>query len=537
MLSLLIVLMPALAALATFVAGGRPETVRRIAAAGIGAQLVLAVAVLVRFPLDDIRAASAAGLSPHPVETLFVPLGTLDAASVFFSFSFSFGLDSFSLPFLFLVPLLFGAVLLCSGVAFSRYSGALILLLEAFLTGAFVSLDGLGWVMCAGAFLVGGASLPFLPGGKRDGARRYLPAAFGGLVLLCVGLTAVSSETAVQGTVGEYRARTFALPALGEMAAANFRADLAADAGTGEALPSDTADRILFLLLLGLCGGLMAVVPLHSPAHALADALPRSLSPFLFFLFPLLGLLLLVRFPLSLFPEFGSEAWLRTLLAAAGGITALYAGLVAAGERKRERLLRYVVAALSGTALVRLASFDAGNIGLGLFLLVVGTVCAGGLHVLGCRIERGLTDEEIERTRGLLRAAPRWSLLFGAVAVPLVLLPLYPGIRLIGEMVAAAPTPEPGGFGTAGTGWMVAVLIGCGAASVAVAKTAARLLFGESPVEVGLPKPVDLHPGEFGAGAALLLGLALLAVALLPLCGLAGESIRQLVTLTVSVPT
>lgn len=537
MLSLLIVLMPALAALAILVAGGVPKTARRIAAAGIGAQLALLVAALARFPLDNIRAAFAGGHSPLPAEALVVPLGTLDAASVSFSLSFSFGLDSLSLPFLFLVPLLCGAVLLGSGAVLSRYSGALILLLDAFLTGAFASMEGLVGVMCAGAFLVGAAALPFLQGGKPDGARRYLPAAFGGLVLLCVGLMALSSATEVRGTTGEYRARTFALSSLAERSAENFRATLSAEAGTGEAPPGDASHRVLFALLLGLCGGLVAVVPLHSPVHALADAFPRVSSPYLFLLFPLLGLLLLVRFPLSLFPEFGAEEWLRTLFAAAGGITALYGGLVAAGERKRERLLRYVVTALSGTALVLFSTFDAGHTGAGLFLLFAGTVCAGGLHGLASRIGKGRTDEEIERTRGLLRTAPRWSLLFGAVAVALALLPLYPGILLAGQVTAAAPMPGPTGSGGAGTAWLVAALMGSAAASLAVVKTAARLLFGESPVEAGLPKPFDLRPAEFGAGAALLLGAGLLAVALLPVFASAGESIRQLVTLSVSVPT
>lgn len=518
MIPLLVVLLPVVAALLTVVLGRAAPVSRRLAAGAVGAQLLPVLVLLLRFPFHEVQQGVAGGLNPAPAERLLIPLGTLDAGSISFSLSFLFGLDGLSLPFLLLAVLLFGGVIVLAPAAQgrSRFHYPLLLLLDAFLCGALVSLDGLALVICAAGVVIGAVAAACLPVSKEGsgGSRRFLTVAFGGTMLLCVTLMALSSKTEVVGAARENRVRTFVLPTIADRMNDAVRSDRALQERIGEEVATNTSDDVLFVLLLCFCGALMMIAPLHSFVGDLADSSSPTVSLLLSLLFPLLGLFLLIRIPFTLFPAHVMNPLSHILLAGAGGVTALYGGFVALGERRPKRLLRYVAMAWSGVTLLLLAFLDAPGIGAGLSGFFLSVLCIAGLSLLNNRMEEEIGSEHAGAIRGLGRVAGRWSSLFGTLSVLLALLPLFICWLLFQDTASGVMRPELNDItGAVWSGWMVLGWVGILFASIAVVRTAIHILFGGYPVALSARPPSDIGAGTLGAGVLLLLVVAVLSVA------------------------
>ena len=369
---------------------------------------------------------------------------------------------------------------------------ALILLLESFIFGAFLSLD---LVLFFTFFELTLFPVFFLIAGwggekRRYAATKFFAYTFLGSILMLVGIVAIGFRTG--GTP------TFDLVQLQALAA------------SGQLW--EGARNLETWTFWGFAVALLVKTPAF-PFHTwMPDAYAESPSvvPVLSGVLVKLGTFGILRFLIPLFPDAMVEnAWVLMLL---GVVGILWAGVLAVVQRDARRLLAYSSISHMGFILVGLASLShAGLMGAGV-QMVNHTIIAGGMILLlSFLIERKGTAD-LAAFGGLKARMPIAAALFLVVMLGSVGLPGLSGF--VGEFLSLLGAYESGAAGRFNLNVAYAV-----AATFGVVLSAAYLLTLFQRLFYGLPKPTetvetmpDLDLRERGLGVAVCAAIVVLGL-------------------------
>lgn len=368
---------------------------------------------------------------------------------------------------------------------------ALILALESFILGAFLSLD---LVLFFTFFELTLFPVFFLIAGwggarKRYAATKFFAYTFLGSILMLVGIVAMGFQ--VQG------APTFDILELQRLAA--------------EGSLWKDAHGLENLIFWGFAAALLVKTPAF-PFHTwMPDAYAESPSvvPVLSGIMVKLGTFGILRFLIPLFPDaIGANAqWLMLL----GVIGILYAGVLAVVQTDARRLLAYSSISHMGFILVGLASLThAGLMGAGV-QMVNHTIIAGGMICLMSFLidRRGTAD--LAQFGGLKARMPLYATLFLIVLLGSVGLPGLSGF--VGEFLSLMGAFEAGQAGLYGlnAGYAAAAALGVVLSAAYLLVLFQKTFYGRvtNPLNADLP---DLTRREktlgFGlAAAVVVLGL------------------------------
>ena len=365
---------------------------------------------------------------------------------------------------------------------------ALILALEGFLFGAFLSLD---LVLFFTFFELTLFPVFFMIAGwggdkRRYAATKFFAYTFLGSILMLVGIVAMGFR--VQG------APTFDLVQLQSLAA------------SGELWRG--AQGLEAWVFWGFAAALLVKTPAF-PFHTwMPDAYSESPSvvPVLSGIMVKLGTFGILRFLIPLFPDAIQEyAWVLMLL---GVLGILWAGVLAVVQRDARRLLAYSSISHMGFILVGLASLShAGLMGAGV-QMVNHTIIAGGMVcLLSFLVERRGTAD-LAAFGGLKGRMPMAATLFLIVMLGSVGLPGLSGF--VGEFLSLMGAFESGQAGLYGLNEGYAA-----AAALGVVLGAAYLLYLFQRLFYGTPDTTetpDFDARERGLGLALCAAIVLLGL-------------------------
>lgn len=541
-MTLLLILLPILALLLIVPLSGRSFLCRRIAVGTTVLQLVFIVAAIALFPSEeDILQGERIGVAAIPAQRLTLSLGSIDAGPVSYALSMFLGVDAIGLALLLVVPLAFSATLAFPSDpdATSSRRLVLLLLLNACVTGVIVSHDGLLLVLFFGAAMTGVAALVGLDAAERGGAaaRRFLPVGYGATLVLAGVLLGLSANMNGKAERDRHR-HSFDLPALADQALQEFNGSVF-DEEPERPVSIESSGGLQFLPLLLLCGLFMMVFPLHPFCGDLVEATAPPVSTLLLVLFPVIGLYLLFRFPFDLLPELVADSFWRGAAAPVSAFTAVYAAVVALGERQPKRILRFLVMGWTGLSLLVVLALEPAWIGPAVGGHIVSLLCIIGLSLLIGRLRVGAEAEGMEDVRGLRNVIPRWSLLFGAPTALLAVLPLAIGAWLLFGSVDSSLPPELADRQTgSSSGFAIPGIIGGVLLGIAACRMGWRLLAGEFPLALRSATPIDMDRGStvrWLFGGLVVAGVALFAILFLQ--EHAGDMIEEIVRRRTTIPT
>lgn len=286
----------------------------------------------------------------------------------------------------------------------NRFHLALLLVLESITIGVFTALDLLLF------FLFWELTLPplfFLIGLWGMGAeRRYaamkytLYMLFGGVPLLFgIILLALNHAQLADGAL------TFSLPILLQTPVAD-----------------DLQNLILLLLMLGFAAK-APLMPFHTWLPTVAMEAPAQITALLTAL--KLGVYGIVRFAIPLAPVAATEH--RWLLAIIGGITLVYAGLIALRQTNLRRLLAYSSISHVGLVLIGVASFTLQGLQGAIMQLLNFSVVASSLMLIAGMIRQRQGSTELAHLGGLAKPMPRLTVFFFLFALSSIGVPLTSG--------------------------------------------------------------------------------------------------------------
>ena len=369
---------------------------------------------------------------------------------------------------------------------------ALILALESFIFGAFLSLD---LVLFFTFFELTLFPVFFLIAGwggerKRYAATKFFAYTFLGSILMLVGIAVLGFQ--VKG------APTFDVVQLQALAA------------SGELWRG--ARGLENWVFWGFAAALLVKTPAF-PFHTwMPDAYAESPSvvPVLSGIMVKLGTFGILRFLIPLFPDAIAEnAWVLMLL---GVVGILYAGVLAVVQTDARRLLAYSSISHMGFILVGLASLShAGLMGAGV-QMVNHTIIAGGMVcLLSFLIDRRGTAD-LSQFGGLKARMPLFATLFLIVLLGSVGLPGLSGF--VGEFLSLMGAFESGAAGLYNLNPGYAALAGLGVVLSAAYLLVLfqRVFYGpvDNPANAGLP---DLTSRERLLGLALAAAVIVLGLA------------------------
>ena len=371
---------------------------------------------------------------------------------------------------------------------------ALILALEGFILGAFLSLD---LVLFFTFFELTLFPMFFLIAGwggerRRFAATKFFAYTFLGSILMLVGIVALGFRA--QGLPGG-GAPTFDLVRLQALAASG---DLWRGA---EGLEAWTFWGFAVALLVKT-----PAFPLHTWMPDTYAESPRAV-PVLSGIMVKLGTFGILRFLLPLFPDATKQyAWVLMLM---GVVGILYAGVLAIVQRDAMRLLAYSSISHMGFILVGLASLShAGIVGAGT-QMVNHTLIAGGMVCLMSFLIERRGTADLAAFGGLKPRMPMAATLFLVVMLGSVGLPGLSGF--VGEFLSLLGAFEAGGAGLFNLSVAYAA-----AAALGVVLSAAYLLYLFQRLFYGTPATdeaaVDFDARERGIGFALCAAIVLLGL-------------------------
>lgn len=368
---------------------------------------------------------------------------------------------------------------------------ALILALESFILGAFLSLD---LVLFFTFFELTLFPIFFLIGGwggarKKYAATKFFAYTFLGSILMLVGIILMGFQ--VKG------APTFDIVELQKLAS------------TGALWQG--AQGLETLVFWGFAAALLVKTPAF-PFHTwMPDAYAESPAavPVLSGIMVKLGTFGILRFLLPLFPDaMAANAWMLMLLGVAG---ILYAGILAVIQKDALRLLAYSSISHMGFILVGLASMThAGLMGAGV-QMVNHTIIAGGMIcMLSFLIDRRGTSD-LTQFGGLKARMPIFAAMFLIVLLGSVGLPGLSGF--VGEFLALLGAFEAGQAGIYGLniGYAAAAGLGVVLSAAYLLYLFQQMFYGkiENEANAGLP---DLSVREKLLGAVLVVTIVILGL-------------------------
>jgi NADH-quinone oxidoreductase subunit M len=387
-----------------------PETGRRLALLVAVLELVLSLLVLAAFEPE-------AGATFQLVERYEWIAGI--------NLHFLLGIDGLSVLFLPLTALLTIAVLIHAWQDWPRQQGvfaALLLVLQGATMGIFTALDTMLF------FLFWELTLPplfflisrFGAGPeRRAAAMKYtLYMLFGGVPLLFAFIMLALNHAEVH-TAELPQGLSFSLPEL-----------LQTPVGAG-------LQTTVFLLLLAGFGVKAPLFPLHTWLPKTALEGPAQITAWLLGL--KLGVYGLLRFLLPLTPAAVFEY--QRELALLGGLTLIYAGMVALRQSNLRALLAYAGISHVGLVVMGLASLTQQGIQGALFQLFNFTLSAAALMLVAGSLQQRLASTELMHMGGLAAVLPRLALLCFLFALASLGAPLSGGfpaelLLLIGNFKA-----------------------------------------------------------------------------------------------------
>lgn len=367
---------------------------------------------------------------------------------------------------------------------------ALILALESFIFGAFLSLD---LVLFFTFFELTLFPVFFLIAGwgganRRYAATKFFAYTFLGSILMLVGIVALGFRTPL--------GPTFDLIELQRLAA------------TGDLWRG--AQGLETWVFWGFAVALLVKTPAF-PFHTwMPDAYAESPSvvPVLSGIMVKLGTFGILRFLLPLFPDaIRDNAWVLMLL---GVVGILYAGIIAVVQKDARRLLAYSSISHMGFILVGLASLThAGLMGASV-QMVNHTIIAGGMILLVSFLIDRRGSADLTQFGGLKARMPVYATLFLIVLLGSVGLPGLSGF--VGEFLALMGAFEAGQAGLFGlnTGYAAAAGIGVILSAAYLLYLFQRMFYG--PLKASETSLPDLNPREKLMGYALAAAIVVLGL-------------------------
>ncbi|MBK8336438.1 MAG: NADH-quinone oxidoreductase subunit M [Sterolibacteriaceae bacterium] len=452
----LLLLIPVGGALAVWL-WPQPARVRIVAAAAMGAELLVAIALVGCFDRSD------PGFQ-HVERGPWIPSLNIE---------FLVGVDGISLLFLPLTVLLFIGVIVASWNfrrALPRLYYSLLLLQLAATIGVYCALDTLLFFLFWELSLL---PLYFLVSLWGVGPNRRFAAAKYTLIMLASGVpllfgfvTLAFNHAQVSGA---------ALPG-----------GLAFDLPTLLATPvSGSLQLIVFLLLLAGFAAKTPVFPLHTWLPALAMEGPVGVSALLVGL--KLGVYGLIRFAVPLAPDIARE--LHWLLAGLGTVGILYGAVTALVQTNLRRMLAYAGLSHVGLVLLGIASFSIQGIEGALMQTLNFVLVAGGLFLLTGFLYRRTGSTDTVSLGGAIHSMPRLGGLFLLFLLAAIGVPGTSGFPAEFLLIVATLNSHTG----AGLAALFGAVIGAG-----YALGMYRRIFLGPQTNPAVAQAHDLRPAEFG---------------------------------------
>ena len=354
------------------------------------------------------------------------------------------GADAVGLPSLLLLLCGCSIVLFYQNTSHNRprLFFVLLLLLNGCAVGTITAVNVLLLTLFAGASLTLSLAIVYLwgrnerggneAGGNKTGknergqaTRRFFPIGYGAVLLLGMVLFNLSTELREESLRTQNVSQRFSLSSLAEHEAQRQHYQ-----DESELRQSDGSVRFSSFAVLLLPTLLLMLFPLHSSFGSVVNTSPRSMVPLFLVLGPAIGFPILVRVSLWIFPGFWNADTGSTTLSVLGICTALYAALVAIGERDVYRILRFILTGWCGLTLAMLTESGRGWGGPGLSAILI---C--GLLVMALYVTYGDTDVVSRSTLadnspGKNSGAIKKSLVYRIAVVFLGGLPLITGISI-----------------------------------------------------------------------------------------------------------
>ncbi|MEB2312690.1 MAG: proton-conducting transporter membrane subunit [Sorangiineae bacterium] len=512
-------LVGALVALALWLFGARRLRGLRWVGVGVGvAQLALACVAYRAFSPSFTRYDGNEGVQMLERARLSPSLGI----------EYALGLDGPALSLVFLL-----AILLVTAALASRGRGAhlasfwaLLLLLDAALTGALLALDLALLGACLAVTLASVFALIYAQGAARAPAFRFATYALVALALLgCSGAYLSAHAGAAYLADGALAPRAWSLFDL-------YHADFA---GSTAQLFGARAVTVLWSALFVGFAIIAAGFPFHGWLDDALEAVPAPLALMLGGALPALGVLGLARL---CFGALGHAAgWAAPTLVVVGALGMLHGALTALVQAELRRFAASAVRFQVGVALVGLGSLT--GIGVEAALMAVVVSGLGVALVLGVA---GALDRRLARTRlaelgGLGRELPMLALVAAAGLATVLGAPGTGSFLALFMALLGAAARHP---------WLAIVAsLAVVPMAVASARVFHRVFFGELPAalrESPLLEPHGGHPPPLAPGERVALGsLAALVVFLgfwpRPLLSLLDAASLDLASRVVSDPT
>jgi NADH-quinone oxidoreductase subunit M len=386
---------------------------------------------------------------------------------------FLIGIDGISVLFLPMSALLTLVALVASWNSvqhLTRFHFALLLVMEGATMGVFVALDMMLFFLFWELILPPIFFLISLWGGgpeRRGAGMKYmLYMLFSGVPLL-FAFTMLGVNHAMQTGGGIPLNLSFSFPVLLNTEISN---DLQA---------------IIFLLLLTGFAVKAPLVPFHTWLPTTAVEAPTQLTALLVGL--KLGAFGILRFAMPLTPHASVEyAWVLGIL---GGITFIYAAMIALQQTNLRRLLAYASISHVGLVIVGIATLNMQGIQGAIFQLLNFTLIASCLMLIAGFIQHRLGSTELIHLGGLARVTPRLTTFFFIFALASMGVPGTSGFPAELLLIIGALNAHPG-LG-------IAALLGAILGAAYMLSFIRRALFGPV-VHVRLSQMQDLRSREFG---------------------------------------
>jgi NADH-quinone oxidoreductase subunit M len=386
---------------------------------------------------------------------------------------FLIGIDGISVLFLPMSALLTLVALIASWNSvqhLTRFHFALLLVMEGATMGVFVALDMMLFFLFWELILPPIFFLISLWGGgpeRRGAGMKYmLYMLFSGVPLL-FAFTMLGVNHAMQTGGGIPLNLSFSFPVLLNTEISN---DLQA---------------IIFLLLLTGFAVKAPLVPFHTWLPTTAVEAPTQLTALLVGL--KLGAYGMLRFAMPLTPHASVEyAWVLGIL---GGITFIYAAMIALQQTNLRRLLAYASISHVGLVIVGIATLNMQGIQGAIFQLLNFTLIASCLMLIAGFIQHRLGSTELIHLGGLARVTPRLTTFFFIFALASMGVPGTSGFPAELLLIIGALNAHPG-LG-------IAALLGAILGAAYMLSFVRRAFFGPV-VHVRLSQMQDLRSREFG---------------------------------------
>lgn len=467
---ILIPLIGIVALFAAHLAGYRKlRNLRWVGIVASGVQLALALGLLVHFDPTVCRLDGTSGYQLVQQSRLLPGLGV----------QYAVGIDGISIGLLVMVPLLALAASLMSYAESRRLTSywALVLLLDAGLTGVFASID----LMLLFAFLVVTlVAAVLLIAGWSGGRRAALPAAVyvGAAALLFLFVVMFVSGHAGTNYLfdGSRAPHTFSLI---ELSHVDFVA-------MGLSIAGMNAVKVLEGALFLASVILLAAPPLHAWLPRALGRAPAGVAILLAGAMMPLGAYLLLRVGYTALPQ--GAVWAAGTVAGFGAAGVIYGGLAALAQPDLRGFAAYASVSQMSLCLLGLGSLTVVGVqGVVMQMLghaLVAALLFGSIGAVGGRLH----ETRIDRLAGLARERPELGLLLGLALLASLGLPGTTGF--VAELLTlAGATPMA----------RVAVLfaaVGLVIAAAAHVRVFGRVLFGRFPERFQRGPYLEPHGGR-----------------------------------------